>query len=107
MIPFESGDVYRKVLRKNVKSGEDELHVHYRMTRKAHHGYTWGKKKSDGTPMFKSRYYKAKMGEGGGEGGRTKGTKQYFCKNCKKAVDIERDNSNNAYCCECGNKMFG
>jgi len=108
MVPFDDGDQYRMTERKNMKTDQLEAYVWYRMTRKAHRDYTFGKKKQDGTPMFKSKYYKVKEGGGGGiSGGRKKGTKQYRCNKCGRNVDVERDDNNNCYCCDCGTKLFG
>ena len=104
MIPFDDGDKYRKTERKNMKTEQMEPYVWYRMTRKAHSEYTWRKKKKDGTPMFKSKWYKG--AEDSSVSGRKKGNKQYRCNKCQKMVDIERDNNNNAYCCDCGTLMF-
>ena len=103
MIPFADGDLYKKA----VYRGKN--YVKYRMTKGAHNSCTWGKKRDDGTRMFKSSrvYGTVTTGGGGVVGARTKGTKQYFCKNCRKNVDIERDNQNNAFCTDCGQKMFG
>lgn len=107
MIPFENGDIYRKTYRMNMKTKKKELFVWYRMVKKSHADYTYNKNKSDGTPMLKSKAWREKYGQGGAvTSGRRRGDKQYWCQSCRRDVDIERDNSNNAYCCNCGKKMF-
>ena len=109
MLPYPDGSMYKKVMYSSGKGKPEVLHVMYRMTAGAHRGATWGGKKSDGTPRFKSSRYKTdnQGTKGTGGSGMTKSDKQYFCKNCQGRVYIERDNEGNAYCVDCGKKMFG
>ena len=102
MIPFSDGSLYKRI------EFRGKPHILYKMTKGAHNSCTWGKKKEDGTRMFKSN----KNYGGGGSNinqssGRTRGNKQYFCKKCNKQTSIERDKANNAYCVDFCNKMFG
>ena len=82
-----------------------KTYILYKMTKGMHYSCHFGKKKSDGkTRMFKStKDYR----NTGSSGSRQKSNKQYFCKTCQKQVFIERDSQNNAYCTDCGTKMFG
>lgn len=118
MVPFENGEIFRKVMRLNIRTNKMELYVHYRMMRKTHRDYTWGKKKTDGTPAFKSKYYKAKMASQGvgnvsdagvivKRGGMVLSPKRYQCATCKQQVFVKRDGSGSAWCSNCNAKMFG
>lgn len=113
MMPFDNGDVYRKVTKKNKDTGAQEKYVHYKMTKGSHRGCTWGGKKSDGTPRFKSTKYgttsvqETRSGFKKGDVKLVKSNKQYYCKDCQGKVYIERDPEGNAYCVDCGKKMFG
>lgn len=112
MLPYSDGSQYKKVMYSSSKNKEKELYVMYRMTMGAHRNCTWGGKKSDGTPRFKSTRYgttsvqETKSGFKG-VGKLTKSDKQYYCKGCSGNVYVERDNEGNAYCVDCGKKMFG
>lgn len=109
MLPYSDGSVYKKVMYTNSPKKNKELHVMYRMTMGAHRNCTWGGKKSDGTPRFKSSKYgstSVQETKGTGGGGLKKSDKQYYCSNCKGKAYIERDNDGNAYCVDCGRKMF-
>ncbi|TKJ26213.1 MAG: hypothetical protein CEE42_05220 [Promethearchaeota archaeon Loki_b31] len=110
MLPYPDGSQYKKVMYSNSPKKNKELHVLYRMTMGAHRNCTWGGKKSDGTPRFKSKRYgttSVQGTKGSSGGGMTKSSKQYYCKGCAGKVYIERDNDGNAYCVNCGKKMFG
>lgn len=110
MLPYPDGDIYKKVMYSSSSKKPKELYVMYRMTAGAHRGCTWGGKKSDGTPRFKSSRYgttSVQDTKSGFKGSMTKSSKQYYCKNCQGKVYIERDNEGNAYCVDCGKKMFG
>jgi hypothetical protein len=111
MLPYPDGSLYKKVMYSNSPKKSKELHVLYRMTMGAHRNCTWGGKKSDGTPRFKSKRYgttSVQETKGGFKnvGGMTKSNKQYYCKGCQGQVYIERDKEGNAYCVDCGKKMF-
>ncbi len=102
MLPNADGRAYK------IAEWRGKTYVIYRMTKGVHNSATWGKKKADGTKMFKSsKVYGNQSSSSGGSSGRTRGSKKYFCKKCGLHVDIERDEKNNAYCVDCGNKMFG
>ena len=109
MLPYPDGSKYKKVMYSNSPKKPEVLHVMYRMTAGYHRGCTWGGKKSDGTPRFKSTRYKTdnQGTKSVGGSGMTKSDKQYYCKNCQGKVYVERDNEGNAYCVDCGKKMFG
>ena len=109
MLPLADGSLFKKVMYSSSSKKPQELHVLYKMTMGAHRACTWGGKKSDGTPRFKStRYGTTSVQESGGSGGSglTKSNKQYYCKNCQGKVFVERDDEGNAYCVDCGKKMF-
>ena len=102
MIPNRDGKAY-KIVEYRAKK-----YVLYKMTKGMHNSCHFGKKKSDGkTRMFKSTKNYGNTGNSGSSGSRQKSNKQYFCKTCQKQVFIERDGQNNAYCTDCGTKMFG
>lgn len=118
MLPYPDGSKYKKIMYSNTPKRPEVLHVMYRMTAGYHRENTWGGKKSDGTPRFKSSRYKQEHGgtsvqesksgfKGTGGSGLTKSNKQYYCKACQGKVYIERDGEGNAYCVDCGKKMFG
>ena len=109
MLPYPDGSLLKKVMYSSSSKKSQELHVMYRMTMGAHRACTWGGKKSDGTPRFKGRNYgttSVQESKVSGGSGLTKSNKQYFCKSCQGKVFIERDNEGNAYCVDCGKKMF-
>lgn len=108
MLPYPDGSLFKKVMYSGKKSNPETLHVMYRMTAGYHRACTWGSKKTDGTRRFKSRFGTTSVQESGGSGGSglTKSNRQYYCKNCAGKVFIERDNEGNAYCVDCGKKMF-
>ncbi len=112
MIPYDTGDLYKFIMVLVGSKGNRVLvkHVRYQMMKGVHRSAQFGKKNAKGERMFKSnRTYGTSSGDGGGansSGGRRRGTKQYFCKICKSNRDIERDGRGNAYCVDCGTKMF-
>lgn len=102
MLPNVEGKAYKTA------EWRGKTYIIYRMTKGAHNSATWGKRKPDGTKMFKSsKVYGNRDTVDVSSLGRTRGSKKYFCKSCKIQVDVERDGNNNAYCVDCGNKMFG
>ncbi|MBA7578639.1 hypothetical protein ES708_20504 [subsurface metagenome] len=110
MLPYPDGSLIKKVMYRSKKSNPETLHVMYRMTAGAHRACTWGGKKSDGTPRFKRKKYETtsvQETKSSGGSGLTKSNKQYYCKGCQGKVYIERDDAGNAYCVDCGKKMFG
>ena len=112
MLPYPDGSVYKKIMYSSGKDKPEVLHIMYRMTAGAHRGATWGGKKSDGTPRFKSSRYESTSVQETKSGFKdvsklTKSNKQYYCKNCQGKVYVERDDDGNAYCVDCGKKMFG
>ena len=109
MLPYPDGSLFKKVMYSSSKTKPEMLHVMYRMTAGRHRNNTWGGKKTDGTPRFKSKRYgttSVQETKGSSGSGLTKSNKQYYCKSCKGNVYIERDNEGNAYCVDCGKKMF-
>ncbi len=103
MIPFPDGDLYKIVMVKG------ERFIKYKMTKGWHNSCTWGKKKTDGTRMFKSsKTYGAGVSTTGTTGGSglTRTPKTYYCNTCKSQKYLERDDKGNAYCVDCGSKVF-
>lgn len=113
MLPYPDGSRYKKIMYSSGKDKPEVLHVMYRMTAGYHRNCTWGSKKTDGTPRFKSSRYgttsvqETRSGFKKGDVKLTKSSKQYYCKDCQGKVYIERDDEGNAFCVDCGKKMFG